>query len=53
MRRLRRDGRLGQCQAHGCEAVYVDTTRNASRRYCNASCTARAKVATYRSRRRT
>jgi predicted RNA-binding Zn ribbon-like protein len=45
--------RLGQCQAHNCEAVYVDTTRNGSRRYCGAACTARAKTAAYRSRRQT
>jgi predicted RNA-binding Zn ribbon-like protein len=43
--------RLGQCQAHRCDAVYVDTTRNGSRRYCSSSCTARAKTAAYRSRR--
>lgn len=43
--------RLGLCQAHNCEAVYVDTTRNGSRRFCSASCTARAKTAAYRSRR--
>ncbi|MFI6517939.1 CGNR zinc finger domain-containing protein [Spirillospora sp. NPDC050679] len=45
-------GRFGQCAAHQCEAVYIDLTRNASRRYCSAACTARAKTAAYRSRRR-
>lgn len=45
--------RFGQCQAHQCEAVYIDLTRNASRRYCSAACTARAKTAAYRSRRHT
>ncbi|MEV8634196.1 CGNR zinc finger domain-containing protein [Streptosporangium sp. NPDC051023] len=43
--------RFGQCAAHQCEAVYIDLTRNASRRYCSAACTARAKTAAYRSRR--
>ncbi|MFF4624293.1 CGNR zinc finger domain-containing protein [Nonomuraea jabiensis] len=43
--------RFGQCAAHQCEAVYIDLTRNASRRYCGAACTARAKTAAYRSRR--
>nr|SBO96811.1 hypothetical protein BN4615_P6327 [Nonomuraea gerenzanensis] len=45
--------RFGQCEAHQCEAVYIDLTRNASRRYCGAACTARAKTAAYRSRRHT
>jgi predicted RNA-binding Zn ribbon-like protein len=44
--------RFGLCEAHQCEAVYIDLTRNASRRYCSAACTARAKTAAYRSRRR-
>ncbi|MER6514816.1 CGNR zinc finger domain-containing protein [Nonomuraea sp. NPDC001636] len=43
--------RFGPCAAHQCEAVYIDLTRNASRRYCSAACTARAKTAAYRSRR--
>ncbi|MEV4009638.1 CGNR zinc finger domain-containing protein [Nonomuraea angiospora] len=45
--------RFGACEAHQCEAVYIDLTRNASRRYCSAACTARAKTAAYRSRRHT
>jgi predicted RNA-binding Zn ribbon-like protein len=43
--------RFGQCQARQCEAVYIDLTRNGSRRFCDAACTARAKTAAYRSRR--
>ncbi|GAA3660546.1 hypothetical protein GCM10022224_024930 [Nonomuraea antimicrobica] len=43
--------RFGECEAHQCEAVYVDLTRNGSRRYCGTACTARAKTAAYRSRR--
>ncbi|GAA3235697.1 CGNR zinc finger domain-containing protein [Nonomuraea helvata] len=45
--------RFGTCEAHHCEAVYIDLTRNGSRRYCSAACTARAKTAAYRSRRQT
>ena len=43
--------RFGRCQAHHCDAVYLDTTRNGSRRYCSSACTARAKTAAYRGRR--
>ncbi|MEV4292778.1 CGNR zinc finger domain-containing protein [Nonomuraea bangladeshensis] len=43
--------RFGQCAAHRCDAVYIDLTRNGSRRYCSSACTARAKTAAYRSRR--
>jgi predicted RNA-binding Zn ribbon-like protein len=43
--------RFGQCQAHQCQAVYIDLTRNGSRRFCTAACTARAKTAAYRGRR--
>ncbi|MEU7838887.1 MULTISPECIES: CGNR zinc finger domain-containing protein [unclassified Nonomuraea] len=43
--------RFGQCEAHQCDAVYIDLTRNGSRRYCSTACTARAKTAAYRSRR--
>ncbi|MDQ4143854.1 MAG: CGNR zinc finger domain-containing protein [Actinomycetota bacterium] len=42
--------RLGICQAHECEDVYVDTSRNRSRRYCNDKCTTRMNVAAYRAR---
>lgn len=44
--------RFGQCEASQCDAVYIDMTRNGSRRYCSGACTARAKTAAYRSRRR-
>jgi len=43
--------RFGECEAHRCEAVYIDLTRNGSRRYCGLACTARAKTAAYRGRR--
>jgi predicted RNA-binding Zn ribbon-like protein len=45
--------RLGVCAAEGCDDVYVDTSRNASRRYCSNTCASRSTVAAYRARRRT
>lgn len=45
--------RLGACQAALCSLVFFDTTRNASRRFCDLSCQNRAKASAYRARRRT
>lgn len=46
-------GRLGHCAAHGCAGVFVDTTRNRSRRYCIPQlCGNRTNLAAYRARRR-
>ncbi|RBY87366.1 CGNR zinc finger domain-containing protein [Blastococcus sp. TF02A-26] len=45
--------RLGVCSAEGCEDVYVDTSRNASRRYCSNTCASRSTVAAYRARQKT
>ena len=42
--------RLGVCSAEGCDNVYVDTSRNASRRYCSNTCASRSTVAAYRAR---
>jgi predicted RNA-binding Zn ribbon-like protein len=42
--------RLGVCQAENCGDVYVDTSRNRSRRYCDATCSTRVNVAAYRER---
>jgi predicted RNA-binding Zn ribbon-like protein len=42
--------RLGICQADRCEDVYVDTSRNRSRRYCDDACASRMNVAAYRTR---
>ena len=42
--------RLGVCSAEGCDDVYVDTSRNASRRYCSNTCASRSTVAAYRAR---
>jgi predicted RNA-binding Zn ribbon-like protein len=44
--------RLGVCSAEGCDDVYVDTSRNASRRYCSNTCASRSTVAAYRARRK-
>ena len=46
-------GRLQVCAASGCSRVFVDTSRNRSRRYCNPDiCGNRTNVAAYRARRR-
>jgi predicted RNA-binding Zn ribbon-like protein len=50
---LRDDGaeRLRRCAATGCDAVFVDLSRNRSRRYCDTgNCGNRAHVAAYRAR---
>ena len=45
--------RLQVCAAVGCSRVFVDTSRNRSRRYCNPEiCGNRTNVAAYRARRR-
>ncbi len=45
--------RLGVCSAENCGNVYVDTSRNASRRYCSNTCASRSTVAAYRARQKT
>lgn len=44
--------RLGTCRATPCGLVFVDTSPNASRRYCSERCSSRANVAAYRARRK-
>lgn len=44
--------RLGICGATDCQDVFVDTSRNSSRRYCSDTCASRASVAAYRARQR-
>jgi predicted RNA-binding Zn ribbon-like protein len=44
------DGRLGVCTAPRCDRVYVDTSRNGTRRFCSTSCQNRVKAATFRAR---
>jgi len=49
--RLREADRLRRCEAPGCDAVFVDLTRNRSRRYCDTgNCGNRQHVAAYRER---
>lgn len=49
-----RDGveRLGTCAALGCDRVFVDDSRNRSKRFCSEACAARTKQAAYRARQR-
>lgn len=42
--------RLGVCGADDCYDVFVDTSRNRSRRYCNNTCSTKMNVAAYRAR---
>jgi predicted RNA-binding Zn ribbon-like protein len=42
--------RLGTCEREGCSRVYVDVSKNASRRFCSLTCQNRVKVATFRER---
>jgi len=45
-------GRLGVCTAPRCDRVFVDTSRNATRRFCSTSCQNRVKTASFRAARR-
>jgi predicted RNA-binding Zn ribbon-like protein len=44
--------RLGICAGPGCERVFVDLSKNGSRRFCTTSCQNRVKAASFRARRR-
>ncbi len=44
-------GRLGVCTADRCDRVYVDTSRNGTRRFCSTACQNRVKAAAFRARR--
>lgn len=44
-------GRLGVCTADRCDRVYVDTSRNGTRRFCSTTCQNRVKAAAFRARR--
>ena len=44
--------RLGVCTAPNCDRVYVDTSRNGTRRYCSTACQNRVKTAAFRARTR-
>lgn len=43
--------RLGVCRADACDRVYVDTSRNGTRRFCSTACQNRVKAAAFRARR--
>jgi CGNR zinc finger len=43
-------GRLGVCSAERCNRVYVDTSRNGTRRFCSTACQSRVKAAAFRAR---
>jgi predicted RNA-binding Zn ribbon-like protein len=45
-------GRLGVCTAPRCDRVFVDTSRNATRRFCSTACQNRVKAASFRAARR-
>lgn len=42
--------RVGTCDAHDCDRVFVDTSRNARRRFCTSTCSTRHHVAAHRAR---
>ena len=41
---------MGTCAAERCDVVFVDTSKNGSRRFCSTGCQNRVKTAAYRSR---
>lgn len=43
-------GRLGVCTADRCDRVYLDASRNGTRRFCSTSCQNRVKAAAFRAR---
>ena len=45
-------GRLGVCGAPACDRVYVDGSKNGTRRYCSPQCQSRVKAAAHRARAR-
>lgn len=44
--------RLGICGAADCQDVFIDTSRNQTRRFCSGTCSSRSSVAAYRARQR-
>ena len=43
--------RLGICNASACDRVYIDISRNGTRRFCSTACQNRVKAAAFRARR--
>ncbi|MDQ1691037.1 MAG: hypothetical protein QOD87_1145, partial [Pseudonocardiales bacterium] len=50
--RMNELGRLQVCADTDCEDVFIDLSKNRSRRFCSSTCGNRANVAAYRARRR-
>lgn len=46
----RHAGRLGVCEAPRCDRVYVDNSKNGTRRFCRVTCQNRVKNANHRAR---
>lgn len=44
--------RLGVCTAQACDRVFVDTSRNGTKRFCSTACQNRVKAAAFRARQR-
>jgi predicted RNA-binding Zn ribbon-like protein len=44
--------RFGVCEAPGCGRVFLDVSRNGSRRFCSTTCQNRVKAAAFRVRQR-
>jgi predicted RNA-binding Zn ribbon-like protein len=44
--------RFGRCSSVSCDDVFIDTSKNRSRRHCSETCTTRDSVAAYRARQR-
>ncbi len=42
--------RLGVCESPRCDRVFIDTSKNSSRRFCSSACLSRTKVAAFRAR---
>jgi predicted RNA-binding Zn ribbon-like protein len=45
--------RFGTCSSSSCDDVFIDTSKNRSRRHCSETCTTREGVAAFRARQRT
>ncbi len=48
-----RHDRIGLCHADQCDRVFVDTSKNAGRRFCSTACQNRIKTAAFRRRQAT
>ncbi len=44
------DNRLGTCSSDDCDRVFLDESKNASRRFCSTTCQNRVKAAAFRRR---